>query len=206
MRKSIYFLASVAMLFTAVTPSQAFSLNDLLESEEVKEVVTAVTGGSTVTATSISGTWNYVEPAAELTSDNVLKSAAATTVNAKIVAYMDTAFTKVGIKAGAFTFVFGSDMSFTCNLTSRTLSGTYAIDSSASTVALTFEAVGTLDLGTMNASTVLSGDSLSLMFPADKLLDFISKLSSVSDNDTLSLISSLADEYDGVKLGFNLSR
>jgi hypothetical protein len=44
------------------------------------------------------------------------------------------------------------------------------------------------------------------MFNADKLLDFIGKVSSSSNNSTLAAISAIAQQYDGMKLGFELKK
>lgn len=59
---------------------------------------------------------------------------------------------------------------------------------------------------TLTAHVVISGDELSLLFNADKLLDFLTKLSSISDNSTLKLVNKLASEYDGMMLGFELKK
>ena len=58
----------------------------------------------------------------------------------------------------------------------------------------------------MTAYVVLSDNQLSLLFNVDKLLDFLTKLSSLSDNTALQTINKLASEYDGMKLGFELSK
>ena len=63
-----------------------------------------------------------------------------------------------------------------------------------------------LKLLKMNAAVVFMDNQLSLLFEADKLLDFISKLSSLSGSTTLQSISKLTEQYDGVKLGFDLKK
>ena len=45
-----------------------------------------------------------------------------------------------------------------------------------------------------------------LLFNSDKLLKLISFISSKSSNTTLNAISSLADSYDGMMLGFELKK
>ena len=47
---------------------------------------------------------------------------------------------------------------------------------------------------------------MTTIIEADKLLDFISKLSSLSSSTTLQSISKLTEQYDGVKLGFDLKK
>ncbi|MDO4756576.1 MAG: DUF4923 family protein, partial [Parabacteroides sp.] len=47
---------------------------------------------------------------------------------------------------------------------------------------------------------------LTLLFEADKLLDFLAKLSSLSGSATLQSITKLTNQYDGVSLGFELKK
>ena len=48
--------------------------------------------------------------------------------------------------------------------------------------------------------------SVSPLFNADKLLKFLSTVSSISSNTTLKAINKLASEYDGMMLGFDLKK
>ena len=50
------------------------------------------------------------------------------------------------------------------------------------------------------------GGELALLFNADKLLDFLGKLSTISGSTTLKAVNSLAEQYDGAKVGFELKR
>lgn len=44
------------------------------------------------------------------------------------------------------------------------------------------------------------------VFNADKLLDFISKITSTVGDSKIGALASLIDQYDGLKIGFELSR
>ena len=46
----------------------------------------------------------------------------------------------------------------------------------------------------------------SYVFNADKLLDFISKITSTVGDSKIGALASLIDQYDGLKIGFELSR
>ena len=46
----------------------------------------------------------------------------------------------------------------------------------------------------------------SYVFNADKLLDFISKITSTVGDSKIGTLASLIDQYDGLKIGFELSR
>lgn len=69
MKKSVFSLAFIATLLLVSANSQAQSLKDLFNKENVEKVVSAVTGKNTVDMT---GTWSYTGAAIEFESDNLL--------------------------------------------------------------------------------------------------------------------------------------
>ncbi|MFI3281355.1 MAG: DUF4923 family protein [Rikenellaceae bacterium] len=204
MKKTIFFIASMILLFGS-TALKAQSISDLFSSTSVTDVVASVTGGTTLSSSNVTGEWNYVSPAVELSSDSVLTSAAGAVATSQIESELSDLCTKVGIEPGTFAFVFNDDLTFTSNVKSRDLSGTYTIDSTNSQITLKYSALGTISIGTLTADTTLIGDSMSLLFNADKLLSLISAIGSISSNESVQLLSSLAEQYDGVKLGFELA-
>ncbi|MEG0947911.1 MAG: DUF4923 family protein, partial [Bacteroidales bacterium] len=88
----------------------------------------------------------------------------------------------------------------------KTLQGTYSIDKANNTLELHYGRFENLRLTTLKAQPVITADQLSLLFEADKLLDFLSKISAMSDNTTLKTVSQLAQQYDGMLLGFELHK
>ena len=161
------------------------SLKDILNSSAVKNAVTSVTGGKAVTFENLQGTWMYVNP------EKKMKEYCA----------------KVGIVEGVFNYVFNSDSTFTSALKRGSLKGTYSVSPEDKTVTLRYT-VGNkkLTVSTLTAHVVLSGNELTLLFNADKLLKFLSTVSSISSNTTLKAINKLASEYDGMMLGFDLKK
>ena len=85
MKKSVFSVAFIVTLLLVSANSQAQSLKDLFNKENVEKVVSAVTGKNTVDMT---GTWSYTGSAIEFESDNLLMKAggavATTTAEAKI--------------------------------------------------------------------------------------------------------------------------
>lgn len=171
----------------------------------VSSVVSTVTG-VTSTVSDITGTWNYSNVAVTLESDNVLESAAGTLATSQVESKLADVFSKVGITANMFSFTFNSDGTFACTYKTKSFEGTYSLDSANSTVTLSYSALNTVNLGSMSANVALSGSTLSLLFEADKLLTFVSKIASISNNSTLSTVSSLISGYDGAMLGFDLTK
>ena len=204
-RNRIFKLMVCALLFF-VTGAQAQSLKDILNSSAVRDAVTAVTGGKQLSVENLAGTWTYVNPAIQLEGDNALKNVAASVAASEIEKKLNEYCAKVGIEAGAFNYTFNADSTFTSQLKGRTLNGTYSFNAEEKTIELKYGKLSKLNLATMTAYVVLSDNQLSLLFNVDKLLDFLTKLSSLSDNTALQTINKLASEYDGMKLGFELSK
>ena len=183
------------------------SLKDILNSSAVKNAVTSVTGGKAVTFENLQGTWMYVNPALQLEGDNALKNVAGSLAATEAEKKMKEYCAKVGIVEGVFNYVFNSDSTFTSALKRGSLKGTYSVNPEDKTVTLRYM-VGNkkLTVSTLTAHVVLSGNELTLLFNADKLLKFLSTVSSISSNTTLKAINKLASEYDGMMLGFDLKK
>ena len=207
MRKMFSVTMALVGLWLCAASVQAQSLKDIFNSETVQKVVSSVTGGQSVTATSLQGTWTYVDPAVQLGSDNTLKQIAGAAATTELEKKLKEQCAKVGIVEGVFNYTFNADSTFTSALKKGSLKGTYSVNEADKTISFTYTA-GTSNhaIYTLTASTVLAGDNLTLLFNADKLLSFLTKVASLSSNASLQSISSLANQYDGMKLGFDLKK
>lgn len=178
--------------------SQAQSLKDLFNKENIEKVVNVVTGKNTA---SMVGTWNFTGAALEFESDNLLQKAggsvAATAVEKKLDGFLE----KLGITAGEMSFSFAADSTFQTQIRGKELSGTYSYDASTKKVQLKFS-----KLLSIHTTVNCTSEQMELLFPSDKILDLITFLTSKSNNTTLKSISSLADSYDGMMLGFTLKK
>lgn len=202
MKKLQLFIACICGLFGVVNNVQAQSWKDIFNTENISKAVDAVkeiTGTNTVS--SITGTWTYSGSAVAFESDNLLNKAGGVAAASTVENKLDTQLSKVGIKAGVTRFTFEEDGSFTSVVGKRTLKGTYTYDSSTSTVNLKYAGL----IG-MNAAVTGSSNSISLLFDADKLLQFITFLGSKVNNTTIKAITSIAETYDGMKLGMEMKK
>lgn len=206
MRK--YMLAGLALCVLLLVPGSVMgqSLKDLLNSATVKNAVTSVTGGKKLTLDNLKGTWMYVNPALKLEGDNALKNVAGSLASTEVEKKMKEYCEKVGIVEGVFNYVFNTDSTFTSALKKGSLKGTYSIQEEEKTVTLRYAVGKKLTVTTLTAQAILAGDELTLLFNADKLLKFLSAISSISDNSTLKAVNKLASEYDGLLLGFELRK
>lgn len=197
MKKSI-FLIIIAMVMMTQN-SQAQSLKDLFNKENIEKVVNAVSGKSTTV--DITGTWIYSGAAIELKSDNTLSNiggkAAANVAEEKL----DEQLSKIGITSGKLSFTFNADSTFTTKLNKKTLKGTYSYQTEEQNIQLKFA-----KLIPMSAKVNCTSTSMDLLFNADKLMKLITTIASKSSNSTLKTISSLAENYDGMLMGFNMKK
>lgn len=200
--KKMMFYVGLMGLTCLCADAQAQSLKDILKSSVVKDAVTSLTGGKEVTAANLEGTWNYTSPAVLLEGDNALKNVAANVASGEIEKKLQSYCDKIGLKEGAFSYTFNKDNTFTCLFKGKNLKGTYSLEEDK-TLQLKY---GNLKLANLTAQVVLTNDELALLFNADKLLDFLGKLSAISGSTTLQAVNKLTEQYDGCKVGFQLKK
>jgi hypothetical protein len=208
MKASFKIIFATIVMCSLCSYVNAQTLKDLLKkatgSSLVQDVVESVTGVSL--QADIKGTWDYSGVAVKLVSEDLLKNAAAGVAAGQIEDKLDGYVQKVGIKQGAFGFIFSEDNTFTTTFKGKNIPGTYTLDEQTKTLTLTYGKTSFMKGFTMTASVNITSSQLDLMFNADKLLDFIGKVSSSSNNSTLAAISAIAQQYDGMKLGFELKK
>jgi hypothetical protein len=201
MKRKIFALLALS-LFILPSTGNAQILKNLLNSSTVKNVVSSVTGGQTISVENLKGTWTYANPAVKLESSNTLKNVAGSVATSEVESKLSEYFKKVG----TFNFTFNEDGTFTSLLKGKTLSGTYTVDESAKTISLSYGSLGSSKLNTFTANAVISGSDLKLLFESDKLLKLISAISSISGSSTLGTLTSLLNSYDGLQIGFDLQK
>ena len=198
MKKSFLSIAFMAVFLLMATNSQAQSWKDLLNKDNISKVVNAITG--TPETIDMTGTWNYKGSAVEFESENLLMKAgavAATMAENKL----NEQLSKIGIKDGQMSFTFNADSTFTSTVGKKTLKGTYSYNASTKQVDLKY-----LKLLNLHAKVNCSSSSLELLFNSDKLLKLMAFIGSKSSSTALKTVSSLAENYDGMMLGFQLSK
>lgn len=207
MNRTICTLVISALSFALCGTSEAQSLKDILNkvssSEKVSDIVESITG-MVISPKDITGTWNYSGSAVKLESSDMIKSAAASVASTQVEKKMDEYLQKIGVKEGMFGFTFNEDKTFCTNFKDKSFNGTYTISEDGKTLTLTYGKL--LNSHAINANVNIMTDSIELLFKADKILELIGKLSSTSSNATLKTISSLAGQYDGMKVGMEMNR
>lgn len=155
--------------------------------------------GNTTTQNSIIGTWVYSKPKIAFESESILAQLGSTIASNKLESSLDTQFKKLGFTAGKTAFTFQQDGSCTMTLGSRSIPGTYTYNSKTGQMTIK----GTLGLTNITAYVSVMGSEMYILFDADKLLNVMSAVSSVTKVSTLS---SLISNYNGIKIGWTLTK
>ena len=109
-------------------------------------------------------------------------------------------YNKLGIKGKNTYFTFNQDGTFTAKVMGKSISGTYTFDSNNSSVQLQTLLLSTTGYLTRNAQ------GISLLFESKKLLTALQVIGAASGNSTLGTVSEISKNYDGIRLGFDLTR
>ncbi len=200
--KTNFIAAAVALACLASVSASAQGLKDLLNSSVVKDVVSSVTGVNL--PTDISGTWNYSGTAVKFEGDNMVKNAAAAVAATEIEKKLNTYTEKIGLREGSFSYTFNADSTFTTTFKNKTFPGRYSLSPDGKKLHLDYGK--TLNLLKMDAIISVNGTQTDIMFKADKLLDFLNKISSASNVASLKTLSALTGQYNGLDLGFAVKK
>ena len=207
MKRIITTMVIAIMTLALCSTSNAQSLKDLLNKvttdSKVTDIVESLTG-MVITPKDITGTWNYTGAAVKLESEDIVKSAAASVAASQVEKKMDEYLQKVGVKSGMFGFTFNEDQSFCTTFKGKEFAGNYTLSEDGKTLTLTYGKL--LNSHAINANVNIRTESIELLFKADKILELFGKLSASSNNATLKTISSLAGQYDGMKIGMEMSK
>lgn len=166
-------------------------------------VLGAVLGASnTLTEKDLVGTWNYQSADCVFESENLLMKAGGEVASAQIETKMNETLAKVGVKPGACTFTFNSDNTYSATIAGFPVSGEFQLDAENKKLTMTYLA----GLAVMTPNIVKNGNSISLLYEADKLLAIAQKLAAMSGNTSLQALAELASSYDGLMIGLELKK
>ena len=200
---TILLTAGAACIFSETASAQ--SLMNLFNKDNIKNVVENVTGLDLSKEDAvITGTWKFSGTAVELESKDFLKKAAAKLAVETIEKKLDETITKIGVAPGLFSFTFNADKTFSIGFKKREIKGTYTLSADKKKLTLTFGRL--TKLGTMDVITDLGSKELSLMFKAANFIDLLGKVTSEGGSDTMKKLATLVSAYDGINIGFELSR
>ena len=191
-------IASVLVAFGTTNTASA-QISSIFS--KIKSAVSETLGTS---SNNIEGTWVYSGADVEFTSDNILAQAGGKLTSSKIEKSINNALNKYGIAPNKLSLTFNKDSTYTCTYSSRTTQGTYTFTDGKLCLKPSQYSGRTI---TTNAT---GGSTLKLTCDADKVLTFAqmisSKVASQGQSSTLSIISQLAKNYKGMKVGLKFNK
>ena len=208
MKKIVVILGSL-VLFASAASAQNI-LGGILKSvagekagEAIGNVLSSVVGGSV----DLAGNWTYGGVGAAVKSDNILSTVAGNAAISTIESKADNILAKAGISAGAATFSFNQDGTFTFKAGRLpAISGTYV--QNGSNVTMKFgKALSLLQLdGTVSATT----DGCKILFNGEKFMTFAQKVieyaKKISTSQGVATVGNLLSTAKSVDAGFKLVR
>ena len=187
----------IALLCTVVVQANAQSLKDILSG-----VVQTVVGDKVTTETSLIGTWNYVGPDCQLKGDDILKNIGGATAGEEVEKKMESIYMKTGLNTIQYTFNEDKTCSYT--IKGKKVQGTYEFDSEAKTITIKSGKFGVK----LTAHIVTLGSNMSFVFDADKILSVVKTITGVASsiNTYAATINKVAEQFDGMMIGFELKK
>ena len=206
MKKLVSVVAlAVALSFTASAQSGLGNI----DFGKIGNVLTNMAGAIYSGPVTLDGTYSYNGVAVSATSNEggILTNLAGSAVTSGIETKADEYLAKIGVKPGALSWTFNkADGSFTLNLGSLSLPGSYKVGDGERTVSLTFGK--SMQFLNMTGTLESSSGGARMLFPADKAMAFIKQLTSKlgQSSSQVSSIAKLAEGYDNYRIGFKLAK
>lgn len=146
-------------------------------------------------------TWKYKSPGCAFTSENLLAKAGGEIAAKKVEDKLSTYYQKAGFSSSNTYFKFNEDGTFNAKIDGKSWSGTYTFDEKTHAIDLK----GRL-LFSLNGFATKNTSGISILFESKKLLTIIQTLTALSGNTTLGTIGEISKNYDGIRVGFDLSK
>lgn len=150
----------------------------------------------------LTGTWNFKSTACMFETENLLKKAGGAVVATQVEKKFNEYCTKSGIQKENTQFVFNADSTYTARLGKMKFSGNYSINPETKQISLSYMR----GLGKLDATPVVSGKNMKLMFDADGFLKLMKTLSMFTKDNSIEILAAMDDMYDGMLLGFDMNK
>lgn len=147
-------------------------------------------------------TWKYSKPGCAFTSENLLAKAGGEIAASKIEEDLSKYYSKFGFSKSNTYFTFKTDGTFAAKIDGKSWNGTYTFDEKTHAIQLKGLLLSASGFATRTAN------GISLLFEQKKLLTLIKTLSklNLTGSTKMSAVSSIVDNYDGVRIGFEMTK
>ena len=166
----------------------------------INGILNNVIGSGTFKQADLCHTWKYSKPGCAFTSENLLAKAGGEIAASKVENKLEGYYKKFGFSSSNTYFTFNTDGTFSAKIDGKSWNGSYTFDEKTHAIQLK----GLLLSASGYATKTTNG--ISLLFDQKKLLYLIKALSAFKGSSTLSAVGSIANNYDGMRVGFEMTK
>ncbi len=145
-------------------------------------------------------TWKYSKPGCAFTSENLLAQAGGEIAANKVEEKLGEYYSKFGFSGSNTYFTFKTDGTFAAKIDGKSWQGNYTFDEK--THAIQMKGL----ILSMSGYATKTANGISLLFDQKKLLNLIKTICSLKGNSTLSALGTIANNYDGMRVGFEMTK
>ncbi|MEE1458853.1 MAG: DUF4923 family protein [Segatella copri] len=145
-------------------------------------------------------TWKYSKPGCAFTSENLLAQAGGEIAANKVEEKLGEYYSKFGLSGSNTYFTFKTDGTFAAKIDGKSWQGNYTFDEK--THAIQMKGL----ILSMSGYATKTANGISLLFDQKKLLNLIKTIGSLKGNSTLSALGTIANNYDGMRVGFEMTK
>ena len=145
-------------------------------------------------------TWKYSKPGCAFTSENLLAQAGGEIAANKVEEKLGEYYSKFGFSGSNTYFTFKTDGTFAAKIDGKSWQGNYTFDEK--THAIQMKGL----ILSMSGYATKTTNGISLLFDQKKLLNLIKTMGALKGSSTLSAIGTIANNYDGMRVGFEMSK
>lgn len=145
-------------------------------------------------------TWKYSKPGCAFTSENLLAQAGGEIAANKVEEKLGEYYSKFGFSGSNTYFTFNTDGTFAAKIDGKSWQGNYTFDEK--THAIQMKGL----LLSMSGYATKTTNGISLLFDQTKLLNLIKTMGALKGSSTLSAIGTIANNYDGMRVGFEMTK
>ena len=145
-------------------------------------------------------TWKYSKPGCAFTSENLLAKAGGEIAANKVEEKLGEYYSKFGFSGSNTYFTFKTDGTFAAKIDGKSWQGNYTFDEK--THAIQMKGL----ILSMSGYATKTTNGISLLFDQTKLLNLIKTMGALKGSSTLSAIGTIANNYDGMRVGFEMAK
>lgn len=194
-----------ALVLASTSGSNVYAMNEAVQEASLSELMPVKKTSTSATfsqADLCAHTWKYSKPGCAFTSENLLAKAGGEIAASKIEEDLSKYYSKFGFSKSNTYFTFKTDGTFAAKIDGKSWNGTYTFDEKTHAIQLKGLLLSASGFATRTAN------GISLLFEQKKLLTLVKTLSklNLTGSTTMSAVSSIVDNYDGVRIGFEMTK